>query len=208
MVTDRRRSGADWRSELPKRVAAAAHAGVDLVQVRERDLDGGPLLTLVRDCVAAVAGTSSRVLVNDRVDIALAAGAHGVHLRGDSFGARRVRAIAGRPLLVGRSVHSAEEAAAVDDVDYLLFGTVFPTASKAGRDAAGPAGLRAAAAAAAIPVLAIGGISLDTVSDVGRTGAAGVAAIGLFANCEWHDLYAIAAQARFLFDSPRAGSLT
>src|SRR5688572_7868800 len=85
MITDRSRLGAGWEDALVARVAAAARDGVDLVQVRERDLDARVLTRVVERCVAAVARTRTRVLVNDRVDVALAAGAHGVHLRGDSM---------------------------------------------------------------------------------------------------------------------------
>ena len=77
-----------------RRVRAAAGAGVHLVQIRERDLDGGPLTRLVAACVDAVRGTSTRVIVNDRFDVALAAAAHGVHLRADSFPPLRVVASA------------------------------------------------------------------------------------------------------------------
>jgi thiamine-phosphate pyrophosphorylase len=211
MVTDRRRAGTEWRSEIPKRVEAAARAGVDLVQVRERDLDGGVLFTLVRDCVDAVAGTPARVVVNERVDVALAAGAHGVHLRGDSFAASRVRALSGPRFVIGRSVHSAEEAAAVSGqggLDYLLFGTVFETASKAGRAAAGVERLRDAAAATSLPVLAIGGITLDRMEAAAAAGAAGIAAIGLFAGCQPTEMVSLTMNVRVAFDSPRARSLT
>ena len=74
LVTDRRRFGAAWEPALVERVRAAARAGVHLVQVRERDLDGGPMARLTEQCVDAVRGTRARVLVNDRVDVALAAG--------------------------------------------------------------------------------------------------------------------------------------
>src|SRR5688572_21057384 len=103
MITDRRRfAGAE--DALVQRVAAAAAAGVNLVQVRERDLDARDLTRLVARCVSAVQGTRARILVNDRLDVALAAGAHGVHLRGDSLPASRARALAPIGVLIGRSV--------------------------------------------------------------------------------------------------------
>jgi len=156
---------------------------VHLVQIRERDLDGGPLTRLVAACVAAVRGTRTRILVNDRLDIALAAGAHGVHLRAGSFGACRVRSMAPRPFLVGRSVHSVEEAVAAADeggLDYLIFGTVFESASKPGHAAAGVAGLAAVSGATRLPVLAIGGMTRERIPDVMAAGASGVAAISMF----------------------------
>ena len=110
MITDRRRLGSGAEEALVRRVAAAARAGVHLVQIRERDLDGGPLMRLVARCVDAVRGTRTRVLVNDRLDVALAAGAHGVHLRGDSMPADRARRVAPAGFVIGRSVHAGGEA--------------------------------------------------------------------------------------------------
>ena len=165
------------------RVRAAARAGVQLVHVRQPGWDGGPLLALTRSTLEAVAGYPTRVIVNDRLDVALAAGAHGVHLRGESCPAPRVRADAPRGFLIGRSVHSAAEAgdvAAQGGLDYLVFGTTFPTRSKPGRAAARTGTLLAAASAVPLPILAIGGITLDRIPEVARSGAAGICAIGLF----------------------------
>jgi thiamine-phosphate pyrophosphorylase len=172
-------------------VGAAAQAGVDLIQVRERDLDGGALTRLVYRCVEAVARTHARVLVNDRVDVALAAGAHGVHLPGHGVPAARVRPNVPHGFLIGRSVHHASEAARVAEeggLDYLVFGTVFATASKAGIAAAGVKGLAAAAEAVPLPVLAIGGVTLDRAPEVARSGAAGAAAIAMFADAFVHGI--------------------
>lgn len=183
LITDRARQGAGWPARIPAQAAAAARAGVQLIQVRERDLEGGLLERLVRDCVVAVRGTPARVLVNDRLDVALAAGAHGVHLRGDSLAAERVRAVAPRPFLVGRSVHSVDDArlaAAGGALDYVIFGTVFETGSKAGRTAAGLAALADVAHAVPLPVLAVGGVSAHRLASIQDTGAAGAAGIGMF----------------------------
>jgi thiamine-phosphate diphosphorylase len=183
LITDRRRDGASWERALVERVAAAAREGVHLVQIRERDLEGGPLTRLVSACLDAVRGTRTRILVNDRLDVALAAHAHGVHLRGDSFSAVRARGSAPAPFLLGRSVHSlADAVAATRDggLDYLIFGTVFDTASKPGRPPAGLDGLAAVARATPLPVLAIGGITRGRIDDVMAAGASGVAAIGMF----------------------------
>jgi len=167
-----------------EQVHAAARAGVHLVQVRERDLEGRELFDLAYRCVCAVRGTGARIIVNDRLDIAMAAGAHGVHLRETSVGAARVRSIAPRGFLVGRSVHDlngARRAVAEGGVDYLVFGPVFATHSKPGQTEAGIDALREVADATAIPVLAVGGVTLDRVGPVMSVGAAGIAAIGLFA---------------------------
>lgn len=201
LVTDRRRllgtpvlNGAGVAS-MAALVREAARAGVALVQVREPDLEARPLGDLVRACCDEVAGTETRVVVNDRLDVALAVGAHGVHLRSASFPASEVRRLAGPPFLVGRSVHGAEEARAVaagGGLDYLIAGPVFPTPSKPGGPLLGLEGLRAVVEAVDLPVLAIGGIGApDRAAAVATTGAAGVAAIGLFAGAAdfqgWRD---------------------
>jgi thiamine-phosphate pyrophosphorylase len=205
LITDRRRFGAAGEDALVERVRVAARAGVHLVQVRERDLDGGPLTRLTERCVDAVRGTRARVLVNDRVDVALAAGAHGVHLRGDSMDAARVRWMVPPAFLIGRSVHTVDEAIEVSKggaLDYLIFGAVFETASKPGRDAAGLDALASVSAATTLPVLAVGGMSLPRVADVARAGAAGVAAIGLFADSAVDALHGIVEQISTAFDTP------
>jgi thiamine-phosphate diphosphorylase len=165
------------------RVAAAARAGVHIVQIRQRTLSGGPLLTLVRRCMTVLAGTHTRLVVNDRLDVALAAGGDGVHLRADSAAAPRVRRIAPPGFLIGRSVHTVGQAAAAaagGGVDYLVFGTTFSTPSKPGKAGAGVEALAEVVAATPLPVLAVGGMTVDRLATVARTGAAGFAAIRLF----------------------------
>ena len=193
MITDRSRlpSGAAEDSQasrleaLVRRVGVASHGGCHLVQVRERDLDGAALFTLARDCLQAARLTSARIIVNERLDVALAAGAHGVHLRGDSMPASRVRPLAPRGFLIGRSVHSVDEAIAAHDdggLDYLLFGPVFATRSKPGAAAAGAQELSRVVQAVRLPVLAVGGVTAETARAVAHAGAAGFAAIGLFSD--------------------------
>src|ERR1043165_9117762 len=164
-------------------IREAAFAGVDLVQIRERSLDDRALLALTRDAVEHTRTTGCRVIVNDRVDIAVAAGAAGVHLRGDSFSGTRVRQIAPEGFLIVRSVHDVEQAtaAAEEGCDYLIFGTVFLSRSKpAGHPVAGLDALRRGVSAVPIPVIAIGGISAQNTRQVLAAGAAGVAGIDLF----------------------------
>jgi thiamine-phosphate pyrophosphorylase len=172
------------RQPLLELVDAAAHAGVDMIQIRERRLDDRALLRLTRRAVALTRGTAARVVVNDRIDVALAAGASGVHLRGDSFAALRARALAPPEFLIGRSVHDPSEAAAADAAggcDYLLFGTVFRSTSKpADHGASGVEALERVCRSVRLPVLAIGGISLENARQVARAGASGVAGISLF----------------------------
>jgi thiamine-phosphate diphosphorylase len=206
LVTDRRRLGGGSEDALIAQVASAARAGVHLIQIRERDLDARALTRLAAAAVDAVRGTSARILVNDRTDVALAAGAHGVHLRGDSIPAMRVRRIVPRGFLVGRSVHSPEEAQRAADaggLDYLMFGTVFETASKPGQAAAGSTTLAAIAGATPIPVLAVGGMTASRMDEVARAGAAGFAAIGLFAGGPPDLLQVVVREASLAFDTPR-----
>jgi thiamine-phosphate diphosphorylase len=187
MITDRQRLGDHAEDALVRRVAAAAAEGVDLVQVRERDMEAGALSRLVVRCVDAVKGTRTRVLVNDRLDVALTSGAHGVHLRSDSMPAADARSLAPAGFLIGRSVHSVDEAVAVaggGGVDYLLFGAVFATASKPGQTPAGVRSLADVAAATAVPVLGVGGVSAATAPRLAETGCAGFAAIGWFADAD------------------------
>jgi thiamine-phosphate diphosphorylase len=206
LITDRRRFGDDWERATVALVREAAASGVDLIQVRERDLDGGPLVRLVRACIAAARGTRTRVLVNDRLDVALAAGAHGVHLRADSIPGARVRQIAPRGFLVGRSIHSIAEAAGAEvtrGLDYLMFGTVFDSSSKPGREAAGLATLAAVADATTLPVIAVGGVTVARAGEAVRAGASGIAAIGMFADSAPADLRAIVERLDSSFDRPR-----
>ena len=190
LVTDRRRlcpdarSFAEARRSLVDQARRAADAGVDLIQVRERDLEAADLAALVADLMAVTRGGATRVVVNDRIDVALACGADGVHLRGDSVAVEVARRLLPPPFLVGRSVHTSEEARAASGADYLIAGTVFPSASKrtgsASAELLGIDGLGAIVSASDVPVLAIGGITSDRIAPVLAAGAAGIAAIGLF----------------------------
>lgn len=192
LVTDRRRFGPDEGRACDGLVRAArlaAQAGVDLIQVREEALDDRRLLSLVRRVIDAVHGTVARVLVNERTDVAMAAGAAGVHLPAAAVAASRVRTIAPPGFLIGRSVHREDEAVTAEQgggCDYLLFGTVFPSASKPPRHpVAGLAALERVCSRVRLPVLAIGGITGERIGYAARAGAAGFAAIGLFT--EPHD---------------------
>jgi len=209
MITDGRLAAATGADALVERVAAAARAGVDLIHIRESATDDRLLAAVVRDCVAAVRGTGARVIVNDRLDVALAGGAHGVHLKSASYAAARVRPIAMDGFLIGRSVHSVDEAIqAGAGVDYLMFGTVFRTPSKPESMPAGPAALLEAVRATRIPVLAVGGVTVETAGLVAATGAAGVAAIGQFADRPPAELSSVVASFRHAFDAPQNRTLT
>lgn len=165
---------------LERQVAAAIDAGVDLVQLRERDLEAGRLRDIAGAWAERARGSATRIVVNDRLDVALIAGAHGVHLRGESYSPAAARVLSPGGFLVGRSVHSASAAASAAEADYLVIGTVFATPSKPGDTIVGTGELARASAAASAPVLAIGGVSEDRVPEVAQAGAAGLAAIRLF----------------------------
>ena len=172
------------QGSAPSFIREAASAGVDLVQLREPLLDGRALLSLARAAVEETSGTSCHIVVNDRLDVALAGGTSGVHLRANSFAADRVRRVTRPGFLIGRSVHGVSEAVSVTEsggCDYLIFGTVFPSASKpAGHQAAGLDRLQAVCRATPLPVIAIGGITIANAPDALAAGARGVAAIQLF----------------------------
>jgi thiamine-phosphate pyrophosphorylase len=226
LVTDRRRlSGATAdlaraRQCLLLQAQHAVDARIDVLQIREPDLEASELARLVTGMVAMARGSRSCIVVNDRLDVALACGAGGVHLRANSMPPLAARSIAPRGFLIGRSVHTLEEAAAVaSDVDYLIAGTVWPSESKPGGTAGPPllglSGLATIAAAVSVPVLAIGGVTLDRIPGVAACGAAGVAAIGLFiasqsdedgSGCRALALDGTVEAARAWFDSSRAAS--
>ena len=221
LVTDRLRLCAgrgdvSSRQCLIAQVTEAVAAGVDLVQIRERDMDAALLAELVTQAVSAARGSTTRIVVNDRLDVALACGANGVHLRADSVPPAAVRAIVPRGFLVGRSVHRADEALRVAaDVDYVIAGTVYPTMSKPGAGRClGADGFAALTHAVSVPVLAIGGITVARLSEVAAAGAAGIAAIGLFladdagAACRSRPLGAIVESARAAFVRSPARGLT
>ena len=192
-VTDRRgllrASGlgdAESAALLTRSIERAIGAGVDWIQVREKDLEARPLEALVRSAVQASAGRA-RILVNDRLDVAFATGAAGVHLGETSLPVSRVaawRASAGlREFVIGASCHSLEAIRAAEraGADYVIFGPVFATPSKA--PFGPPQGLARLADACRdtrIPVLAIGGVTESNSGACLEAGAAGIAAIGMF----------------------------
>ena len=185
LVTDRRRLAPDARTPqaevqaLERFLDEAVNAGVDAIQIRERDLGAGLVRGLTARLVAR-AGGRAVILVNDRADIALASGADGVHLRADSAATDAVRGIAPPGWTIGRSAHAPEEAGGELTADYVLFGTVFPSESKPGAEGAGLERLQEAAGACHSPVIAIGGITPERAAQARGAGAAGVAAIGVF----------------------------
>ena len=187
-VTDRKALGAaDPVRSLLARIRRAQTAGVDWVQLREQDMPARALLTLAS---AAIGGprTEARVLVNDRLDVALAAGAAGVHLGGASVPAREAvrwlqKSNPPAGFRIGVSCHRREEAREAEDAgaSYVYFGPVFDTPSK--KSYGPPQGivrLAQVCSAVRIPVIAIGGVNERNATQCVRAGAAGIAAIRMF----------------------------
>jgi len=202
-ITDRHAlsegSAGESSGALGDLIEAVARSGVDWIQIREKDMTGRTLSLLVRDAKQRIAklsteGARPRILVNDRLDVALAEGAGGVHLAESSVPiaeARRLLAAerpAAKPtedFLVGVSTHSlaAAREAQHAGADYIIFGPIFPTPSKAAYgQPQGLEKLREVCKAVRMPVLAVGGITLENAASCGEAGAAGVAAIRLFQN--------------------------
>lgn len=152
----------------------------DVVQIREPEASAGELFEIVSSAVRLSRGTPLKVTVNERIDVALAAGADGVHLRASGPPVSAVRTIVGLGFLIGRSAHSDDEIDRAMGADYLIFGTVFSTLSKPGLEGQGLEALRSAVARFHGPVLAIGGVTAANAQDVLATGAAGYAAIRMF----------------------------
>lgn len=168
-------------------IRLAAQAGCQLIQIREKDLSPRALVHFTRQAIAAARPHGAKVLVNDRLDVALAAGADGVHLRVSSLSAEEVRAVVTskglKDFLIGVSTHSLAEAATAeaDGADFIVCGPVYETPSKQAYGA--PLGLHRFAEicqTVRIPVLALGGISAANFHEPLRYGAAGIAAISLF----------------------------
>lgn len=173
LVTDRARC-----ADLPAAVEAAIEGGVNVVQLRERDLPAGELLALARR-LRGICGHRALLIVNDRMDVALLSGADGVHLGAAGLPVAAVRGLLPPSFLVGRSIHSVNEArqAELDGADYVIAGTIFPSTSHPDVSPAGVELLTNLKARLTIPVVAIGGITAENAEQCRAAGAAGVAAI-------------------------------
>ncbi len=178
-ITDRRRQ----QSDLLEHLSRLLRAGLDLLQIREKDLPARQLFQLTEAILKLPNPSATRILVNGRVDVALAAGAHGVHLPAGAVSPSSVRSVTPKGFFIGASCHSGDEVrqAEAEGADFTVFGPVFETASKwqygpaQGLEALGEACRRAK-----IPVLALGGVQLENASQCLGRGAAGIAGISLF----------------------------
>ena len=198
LVTDPRIDPA----RLPELVAAAVAGGVNLVQLRLPGLPAGQVFEIGQELARVVRGRAG-LIVNDRVDLALALGAAGVQLGEQGLPVAVARRLVGPEFLIGRSVHSpagaqeAEQAGA----DYLILGTIFPTRSHPDAPGAGPALVQEVCAAVRVPVIAIGGITAENARSVMEAGATGVAVISALLEAE--DPGQAAARLRSVIESSR-----
>jgi len=173
-------------TQILELIEAAVKADISLIQLREKNLNARVLYELTVQAARLVKDTNTQLLVNDRSDIARSGGADGVHLASSSIDAGTIRRIFGPDFLIGVSTHSEAEAQAARDAnaDFAVYGPIFRTASKQMYgDPVGTARLRQTVSSVRpFPLLALGGISLENVEECFRAGAAGIAAISLFAD--------------------------
>ncbi|HEX5136782.1 MAG TPA: thiamine phosphate synthase [Planctomycetota bacterium] len=162
--------------------ARALSGGVSAILVRRPHATAREVFALVRQLRPSTRAAHCLLLVSDRADVAIAAGADGVHLGARSLPVASARRVVGNDVLVGRSVHNLDEAGQAEEegANYLFLGPVFPTPSHPGEPALGLGPLREAALRARVPVVGIGGITSDNVRLVAQAGGNGAAAIGAF----------------------------
>jgi thiamine-phosphate pyrophosphorylase len=176
-------------------------AGVDLIQLREKEMEAGDLLRAGEPIAGACADAGVPFIVNDRPDVALALGAPGVHLGANDLPTDIARRILGPGTIVGRSTHTPEditEALGNQDPDYIAVGPVFPTPTKPGRPGVGAGLLTHAAGRVEIPWFAIGGIDMSTIDKVLEAGARRVVVVRVITEAE--DPIAAAARLRGALD--------
>jgi thiamine-phosphate pyrophosphorylase len=177
LVTDRHQTNGRPLVPLLQRVVAAA---APAIQLRERDLSVRELVTLAREVQAVTASGSSQLLVNDRIDVALALEGVGVHLRSDSLPVSAARRLLGSRRLLGVSVHAVEEAVQAESqgADYIVLGPIYETPSK--QIFGPPLGIRTlekACRMVRIPLIGIGGVTASRAREMRSAGAFGVAVI-------------------------------
>ena len=174
LITDRRLCE---RLSLEEAVARAVGGGINVVQLREKDLAAAELVPLA-DHLRAITRDKALLIVNSHLDVALLCGADGVHLPEKGPSVAATRRLAGDGLIIGRSVHSAEEAVKAEEegADYVQVGAIFPTRSHPGPPA-GPGLVESVAARVTIPIVAVGGITARNVGEVMQAGARGAAVI-------------------------------
>jgi thiamine-phosphate pyrophosphorylase len=167
-------------SALFENIARQLALGLEMIQLRERDLSAHDLMALAGSVLRLPNPHGTRILINDRIDVALASGAAGVHLRGNSVAPSRLRTIVPADFVIGVSCHSVEEVRRAEDdgASFAVLAPIYPTPGKGPALGLGP--LEAAARTVRIPVLALGGVTTARVQECLAAGAAGIAGISLF----------------------------
>jgi thiamine-phosphate pyrophosphorylase len=168
--------------DLDATVAAAVAGGVTMVQLRDKSAPGGKLLEIARRLKTVTRG-KALLVINDRVDVAVAAEADGAQLPEDGIPTLAARMLIGKYAVLGRSVHTVETAvqAEREGAEFVIAGTIYKSPSKPDAKPAGPALIAEITNAINLPVLAIGGVTAKNVGDVIKAGAAGVAVISAIA---------------------------
>ena len=171
---------------LEKVVKDAVAGGVDMVQLRERNLHSRGIYSLAKKIKEALDCTSARLLINDRVDVAMAIGADGVHLGQNGLPVATVRRMVGHGMVIGVSTHNLEEAlrAESEGADYILFSPVFSTRCKPGVVPKGVEALVEITLKVDIPVVALGGINVDTLPELTFRGVTNVAVMSALLTSE------------------------
>ena len=166
------------KTEFMRTIDRAVDRGIEFVQIREKRLDARFVFELAREAGRIASGSGTKILVNERFDVAMAAGVHGVHLTSRSIPIATVRKFAGMGFIIGTSAHSSDDVlyAKLSGADFALLGNIFATPGKG--EPLGVEKLREACVAAdGFPVIAVGGIDAENSEAVTEAGAAGYAAI-------------------------------
>lgn len=186
LISNRLGNPRGWLGEVQK-ITRASAAGCQLIQIRERDLPARLLCQMTREAIEAARPFGARVLVNDRLDVALASGADGVHLRSTSLPVDAVRRIRDQrglaPFLIGVSTHNLTEAQLAEEggATFIVTGPVFsPNSKTIDGPLMGLDRLQKICQRVSLPVFALGGVGRENYREVMAAGAAGIAAIGLF----------------------------
>jgi len=176
LITDRKNTA----KPLPEAVRLALEGGVKAIQLREKDLPVRELLALAQELRSITREFGAKLFINDRVDVAMTVGADGVHLGHQSMPVEGARKVVGKDILIGVSTHSTEEALAAQSggADFITFGPIFDTPSKAGKCIpVGAAAIKRLKNEITIPVFGLGGINSGNMLQVMSAGADGIAMI-------------------------------